>query len=921
MSVKESYRRLNLFSPDSFSFARLANSLPVETASNALQHISLDVYVPVITEQRHSNTRLRRIVAVHLRTMLDGDKTARDGSAAVLAAVLSSNPAFIPGLLDDCIPYLTSAGSRHLQLIKAIGQYLLKADSHHLVVIRSTLNAVQDVAIMQAWLDIANERLSGAWLSVLSQKNIPVQRELAERLLAKASPESIINNLEYLRSSNLVSLATKVLNSRTDRVAETVGDLESPQARRQITVQTDVTKLFKNVDFLAAAILISPVIARSSWKHRAELKWSIDSIAVVQAWQSRGFDITGFFQSQPAFAEAMVQGALAQGMDDFVESIWEQLTVELKSKARRVAVDKLSLTPSRIRLLEKIGAITEALERITILLTKMLSANDMLTTDMETSLNAVAGVVNKLEEKPIASHWVETLFTIISQDHFRNVPVLELARALTLKTELKGSSLRQYLQLLVSPDRLNVISRSASVLPAFVGWLHALFLASIYVSCQPAFLQPLLQLYKGTTTLPDQQILYILLAAERQTRSSLSSLLLLWDPSHALNEPQKPIDLVSKLDSRLVFASCLAFDNRRSIEVGKESAGYDPVFALGVLNLALESGLTGLDWVELLRSNLLAVAVCALSSRKAEMRASGGHVLAKALAAIKESFFQEKTALLRLLRLIRHTHTSRLPTMISLFFAHALRTLGDPSSFLYPIISGFLLRRPSVDVHDVPLLYEMLYAPGTDGRRSRRWIVRLIRDGCRSSGDWRVLRRRHTFALLASIFNSSVDRTLNLNILQAIRSMVAVPNGAKHLVELEGLIGWLGMCLESGKITTKEDRVVVLEILELVKPTCEVVDRLAIDADLAELSRLCQVALQHKLSLSLPVLSRRLFQLDSKLPMELAKKSDDWKMAVSALVRIAIAKEPSEEASRLISRGLVLDGPVGDWLRSEAMRV
>jgi nucleolar pre-ribosomal-associated protein 1 len=74
----------------------------------------------------------------------------------------------------------------------------------------------------------------------------------------------------------------------------------------------------------------------------------------------------------------------------------------------------------------------------------------------------------------------------------------------------------------------------------------------------------------------------------------------------------------------------------------------------------------------------------------------------------------------------------RLPSLITLFIAHALRSIAHPGHFLFPLASRFLLQRPVLDAADVPMLYGMLYASGDNGRRERGWIVRFLKDGVRS---------------------------------------------------------------------------------------------------------------------------------------------------------------------------------------------
>ena len=62
----------------------------------------------------------------------------------------------------------------------------------------------------------------------------------------------------------------------------------------------------------------------------------------------------------------------------------------------------------------------------------------------------------------------------------------------------------------------------------------------------------------------------------------------------------------------------------------------------------------------------------------------------------------------------------------------------------------------------------MLYSSSDDWKKERAWIVRFLADGIVSSEEWRILKRRHTWDLLASLFQSDArDRTLRRSILEA----------------------------------------------------------------------------------------------------------------------------------------------------------
>lgn|SRR6266850_300750 len=105
----------------------------------------------------------------------------------------------------------------------------------------------------------------------------------------------------------------------------------------------------------------------------------------------------------------------------------------------------------------------------------------------------------------------------------------------------------------------------------------------------------------------------------------------------------------------------------------------------------------------------------------------------------------------------------RLPSFSTLLLAHALRGVFYPDHFIYPLTARFLLQRPELDTTDVPMLYAMLYSSSDDWRRERGWILKFIADAMLGAGDeeWKVFRRRHTWDLLAGLFQSGrQDRSL-----------------------------------------------------------------------------------------------------------------------------------------------------------------
>ena len=96
----------------------------------------------------------------------------------------------------------------------------------------------------------------------------------------------------------------------------------------------------------------------------------------------------------------------------------------------------------------------------------------------------------------------------------------------------------------------------------------------------------------------------------------------------------------------------------------------------------------------------------------------------------------------------------RLPAYATLHLAHALKGVFYPSHFTYPITARFLLQRPELDPDDVPSLYTMLYSTSEQWRKERVWIIRFLTEGMVGRLEWTVLRRRHTWDLVASMLDT-----------------------------------------------------------------------------------------------------------------------------------------------------------------------
>ena len=95
----------------------------------------------------------------------------------------------------------------------------------------------------------------------------------------------------------------------------------------------------------------------------------------------------------------------------------------------------------------------------------------------------------------------------------------------------------------------------------------------------------------------------------------------------------------------------------------------------------------------------------------------------------------------------------------TLILMHALK--GFFLSFeLHTYTARFLLQPRELDTSDVAMLYSMLFNSSNDWKKDLGWIIRFLSDGMMSTKDWRVLKQRHTWELLASLYKSSETDTV-----------------------------------------------------------------------------------------------------------------------------------------------------------------
>ncbi|KAH8115698.1 ribosome 60S biogenesis N-terminal-domain-containing protein [Phellopilus nigrolimitatus] len=422
--------------------------------------------------------------------------------------------------------------------------------------------------------------------------------------------------------------------------------------------------------------------------------------------------------------------------------------------------------------------------------------------------------------KGIITHFSEPVIAAAIRQHLRHPRVMYLAEVLFSKISLKPANVNRHLQSILQHAHFNQSSTSDVAIEekgAVVNLLFKMFRAYPANTCQPSHIQPLIHLYSGTLSSPDRQLFAIFRLFETQRKTSVASIFAQWSQLGSSSQLSS-LDAISNLDANCLLRTCLnlpdrrtlAVDNEEEVTVSRVEDGliYDPVFVLLLFAQALIESppRSALSWVSLYRTNVVSLVIRCMSSADVAVRQLASLQLGLLWKLMQTADMQEKGHVIHLLDLLRDQLPEmseisdeppiRLASYTTLLLAHALRGIFYPSNFIYPITARFLLQRPELDVHDVPMLYGLLYSSSGDWKKERAWMVRFLADGMLSSEDWRLLKRRHTWDLLASLFQGSFnDRTLRHGILEVLANLTSHSQATTSLVLKSSLIQWIEMQL------------------------------------------------------------------------------------------------------------------------------
>jgi hypothetical protein len=285
--------------------------------------------------------------------------------------------------------------------------------------------------------------------------------------------------------------------------------------------------------------------------------------------------------------------------------------------------------------------------------------------------------------------------------------------------------------------------------------------------CNIETLQHLLKYYFATTSDADQIMVQIMALFERQHISVVPYIALWGNQLVAAGVSYNLNESLNQIDPQLMMHTIHWYQQSRQHVAAVYSSGlgylYDPDFFMNLIATMLDQKIGTLDAHRVIESNVIGLVIVGLSNESLRVRKTAHFVLSEFFTLLLESDIKERNQALLLLEMLRNaivptdedTHPI-IPSLVTMFFAHAVSILIKPESFLYPLVNKFTLQRPLIDLEDVPMFYELFYSSHEQNRMERMWMLKLLLHGLKTPKDYLIFQRRHVISILFDYFQSPI---------------------------------------------------------------------------------------------------------------------------------------------------------------------
>ena len=159
----------------------------------------------------------------------------------------------------------------------------------------------------------------------------------------------------------------------------------------------------------------------------------------------------------------------------------------------------------------------------------------------------------------------------------------------------------------------------------------------------------------------------------------------------------------------------------------------------------------------LIDSGMVSFCIYGLSSTQYRMVA--GSILAKFLELVQhDTSLYEQKQILMLLRFIANsceTSTSSIPPLLSACLCNFLEVLMKPGHSMYTMVNKYLVKRPYLELTDLPMFYLCFNSGNPTYASERGWMLKLILEGILTVADLDILIQHHVLPLMMSAFRRS----------------------------------------------------------------------------------------------------------------------------------------------------------------------
>lgn len=170
-----------------------------------------------------------------------------------------------------------------------------------------------------------------------------------------------------------------------------------------------------------------------------------------------------------------------------------------------------------------------------------------------------------------------------------------------------------------------------------------------------------------------------------------------------------------------------------------------------------------------------------------------------------------------------------IPTIVGVFLAQAVQVLSNPGHFLYEKVNELLLRRPLLDLYDLPYLLQIsILTAGDEYQKEISWILNVLAAGLRTEEvrcfriqygycltehdrlivqDLNIYRKRNIFGSCLSLYISPYCfDNIKEKIMELLWNAAAVHGGGTTLITRNGVISFIEEQLslsENNKVSLK----------------------------------------------------------------------------------------------------------------------